>query len=71
MELKDGKLIVTAKEYNLVKRWNAMASPYVAGMYLYNELKRNGIVMEWNAIFFKDVYVAFRKKQVEVVEEDK
>ena len=68
MKLEDGTLIVTQLEYNLIKKWNAMASPYVAGMYLYHELKRNGIVMEWNAIYFKGVFVAFRKKNIKIVE---
>ena len=38
MELKDGKLLVNKQEYKLVKKWNMMASPYVAGLYLYHEL---------------------------------
>ena len=68
MKLENGKLIVTELEYKLVKKWNAMASPYMAGLYLYHNLKREGIVMEWDCIFFRDVYIAFRKKNVEVEE---
>lgn len=68
MEIKNKTLIVTKKEYDLVKKWNFMASPYNAGLYLYHELKRNGYDIKWDSIFFKDVYVAFRKKNVEIVD---
>jgi len=69
MKLEDGKLFVTQKEYDLVKKWNWMPSPYNAGLYLYHNLKREGILdREWDVIFFRDVYLAFRKKNVEIVE---
>jgi len=68
---EDKKLIVTQKEYTLVKKWNVAESPYIAGLYLFHELKRNGIIMEWDPIYFRDIYLAFRKKNVEIVEEEK
>lgn len=66
MKLVDGKLVVNQKEYNLVKKWNWIPSPYNAGLYLFHNLKREGIVMTWDPIYFKDVYLAFRKKNVEI-----
>jgi len=68
MRLEDGTLYVNKKEYDLVRRWNWIASPYNAGLYLYHHLKREGIIMEWNAIFFRDIYMAFRRKKV-IIEE--
>ena len=68
MELKDGKLICTQEEYKLVKRWNTMASPYIAGLYLYNELKRNNKELVWNQYYYKDIYLAYRKKNVEIID---
>jgi len=69
MKLEDGILICTQKEFDLVKRWNMMASPYIAGLYLYHALKREGIVMEWNQFYFRDIYIAYRKKNYKIVEE--
>lgn len=70
MKLENGKLICTQEEYNLVKKYNWAASPWMAGLYLYHGLKNNGIVMEWNAAYFKDIYLAFRRKNVEVIDND-
>ena len=69
MELKDGKLICTEAEYKLVKKWNAMASPYIAGLYLYSELRRNNKELVWDQYYYKDIYLAYRKKNVEIVED--
>ena len=70
MKLEDGILICTQEEYNLVKKWNWMPSPYNAGLYLYHNLKREGIVMEWDCIYFRDIYLAFRKKNVKIIGEE-
>ena len=71
MELKDGKLLVNEQEYKLVKKWNMMASPYVAGLYLYHDLKNKGIIMKWDQYYFRDIILAYRKKNVEIIEEEK
>ena len=68
MKLEDGILICTQEELKLVKKYNVAASPWVAGLYLYHGLKNKGIVMEWNASFFKDIYLAYRKKNYKIVE---
>lgn len=68
MKIEDEFLICTQKEYDLVKKYNWMASPWNAGLFLYHALKREGIVMEWSAAFFKDVYLAFRRKKVKIIE---
>ena len=67
--LKDGTLYCNQKEYDLIKKWNWIPSPYNAGLYLYSALKREGIIFEWSYIFFRDIYIAFRKKNVVIEEE--
>jgi hypothetical protein len=44
-----------------------MDSPYVAGLYLYNELKKTNKELVWNQYYYKDIYLAFRKKNVEII----
>ena len=71
MKLEDGILICTREEYNLVKKYNCAASPWMAGLCLYHGLKNKGIATEWNAAYFKDVYLAFRRKNVKIIEANK
>ena len=66
MKLENKTLVCTQKEFDLIKRYNWIPSPYNAGLYLYHALKREDITMEWNVIFFRDIYMAFRKKDYRI-----
>ena len=70
MKLEDGKLTVTSAEYEWVRKCSIlMASPYVAGFYLYHRLKHNNIItIEWDQFVYRDIILAFRKKNVEIVD---
>ena len=70
MKLEDGILICTQEEYSLVKKYNYAPSPWMAGLYLYHGLKRTSAEVEWNAAYFKDIYLAFRKKNVKIIGEE-
>jgi hypothetical protein len=70
MKLENGILYVTQQEYEWVRKCSIlMASPYMAGYYLYHRLKNNNLLtLEWDQFVYRDVILAFRKKNVEIVD---
>lgn len=70
MKLENGILYCTQQEYDWVRKCSIlMASPYMAGYYLYHRLKHDNIItIEWDQFVYRDIILAFRKKNYEIVD---